>query len=282
MSTLRPFNRILPLIFGAVLIAPHLPAQQPSQTTAAAPLPIFDVVSIRENKSGSGIMMVRPTDTGFSATNTTLSTLVANAFDIRSDLISGLPSWADSARFDVNAKVTDPNINVMKDLTGDQRRAMLQAVLVDRFHIRTHIQTKTLPVYDLIVAKNGPKLKQSAPATPQNADETPSNRKRGSITVNNLAGNNSGMTAVAMPVSMLAANLAYQVERTVIDKTGLTGIYDVSLKWHSSNDLTDDGSHTQFPDLFTALQEQLGLKLESSKGPVQTLVIDHVEMPTAN
>jgi uncharacterized protein (TIGR03435 family) len=94
----------------------------------------------------------------------------------------------------------------------------------------------------------------------------------------------SGMTGTAIPISSLAGNLAFRVERNVIDKTGLTGRYDINLKW-TPEDLegkTDASADNNAPDLFTALQEQLGLKLEPSKGPVDTLVVDHVEMPTEN
>ena len=96
--------------------------------------------------------------------------------------------------------------------------------------------------------------------------------------------NNNHLTAVGVPISNLATNLAFQVERNVIDKTGLTGNYDIDLKWtpHELEGKTDGLTDNNAPDLFTALQEQLGLRLESSKGPVQTLIIDRADMPSAN
>jgi uncharacterized protein (TIGR03435 family) len=265
MNIRRLFSLIASLTFGALLsTAPHLLAQQPSQTTAAATaLPVYDVVSIRENKSSTNGMTIDPRGASFVATNVTLTTLLMNAYDIRSDLTSGLPGWANSVHFDVNAKVSDPDINALKNLSREQRRAMLITLLVERFHLKAHIETKTLPTYDLVIAKGGPRLKENT-------------SHPGSMIIYN-----SKITAVGFTISNLAANLAFIVERNVVDKTGLTGKYDITLKWRP-DDQESAGTDNNDPDLFTALQEQLGLKLESSKGPVDTLVIDHAEMPTAN
>jgi uncharacterized protein (TIGR03435 family) len=156
---------------------------------------------------------------------------------------------------------------------------MIVALLKDRFHLLAHIEIKTLPVYDLVIAKGGSKLKEDAVPLSNSTDpgKTPFNLKPGSFMISD-----SQMTGVAIPVSMLASNLTFQVERNVIDKTGLTGRYDINLKWTPAEQEGKTENSADAPDLFTALQEQLGLKLEPSKGPVDTLVVDHVEMPTAN
>lgn len=281
MNTKRPSNRIVSFAIGALLAtALPLAAQQPSPTTpATAPQPTFDVVSIRENKSDSGVTSFRPAQDGLNITNLTLTNILINAYNIRPELMSGLPHWADSTRFDVNAKVSDPGVDVRK-LPAELRRVMMVALLADRFHLHAHIETKTLPVYDIVIAKGGIRLKENAAVSSPGADSAHPNMKPGTLLFNN----NNHLTAVGIPLSMLASNLAFQVERNVIDKTGLTGKYDFDLKWTPAEQegKTDGITDNAAPDLFTALQEQLGLKLQPSKGPVDTLVIDHVEMPTEN
>lgn len=280
MNIRRPFRLIPSVAFGVLLsTTPHLAAQQPSQTTATAPLPVFDVVAIHENKSATNMSTVRWGGDAFIASNTTLTSLLMSSYGIREDLISGLPGWAESLHFDVNAKVSDPDADVLKKLSRDQRRAMMVAFLNDRFHLRAHIETKTLPVYDLVIAKGGSKLKENTVPLSNSTEpgKTPFNLKPGSFMISD-----SQMTGIAIPVSLFATNLAFRVERNVIDKTGLTGTYDINLKWTPAEQEGKTDSSDNAPDLFTALQEQLGLKLESSKGPVDTLVIDQVEMPSEN
>src|SRR6185437_6796562 len=123
-------------------------------------LPVLDVVAIHENKSLSGNMSIRWGGDAFVATNTNLTSLLMNAYNIREDLMSNLPAWAGSVHFDVNAKISDPDTDALKNLSREQRRAMILALLTDRFHLRTHVVTKTLPVYDLVLAKAGSKLKE--------------------------------------------------------------------------------------------------------------------------
>jgi uncharacterized protein (TIGR03435 family) len=281
MSIFRPFSRMSSVAFGAVLIAAlHLPAQQATQAVAATPVPVYDVVSIHENKSGSGGMSFRWTEGGFAGSNITVPLLLTDAYDLRQELISGLPGWADSFHFDLNAKVSDPDVNALKKLSPDQRRAMMLALLNDRFHLRAHIEIKTLPVYDLVLAKGGSKLKEDNALPSKDFDPAD---KSGKPPTGGFLFSAGQMTGTAIPVSTLAATLAVHVERNIIDKTGLNGKYDINLKWTPPElESKDTGVDNNAPDLFTALQEQLGLKLESSKGPVDTLVIDHVEMPTAN
>jgi len=222
------------------------------------------------------MVRVQTTDAAFTATNVSLSSLVSMAYDIRQNLISGLPGWADT-RFDISAKISDPDIAALKKLPREQRHAMLAVLLADRFHLKAHIETKTLPVYDLVLAKGGSRLKENIALPSDSADQpkTPFGLKRGSMMIDE-----SQMTAVGVAISNLTQNLALRVERNVIDKTGLTGRYDFTLKWRPDDKPAADDNNN--PDLFSALQEQLGLKLEPSKGPVDTLVIDHVEMPTEN
>lgn len=264
----------MPILYRTLLaLALYIPAgaQQP-----ATPLPVFDVVAIHENKSPTDNMSIRWGGDAYVANNITLTFLIMSADNIREELISGLPSWAGSTHFDVNAKISDPDAGALKKLTREQRSAMVAALIADHFHLQTHIVVKTLPVYDLVIAKGGSKLKEvTLPPDNTAPGKGPFNLKPGSFYTSDTE-----MSGLAIPISILASNLAFDVERNVIDKTGLTGRYDINLKWRPDDKPASDDNNA--PDLFTALQEQLGLKLEPSKGPVDTLVIDHVEMPTEN
>jgi uncharacterized protein (TIGR03435 family) len=233
---------------------------------ASAKLPAYDVVSIKLNKSGSGSVDTESNLTRYAATNIPLKKLLANAYDIREELISGVTGPMDSVRFDIAAKIVEPDYDALKKLSPKQRRAMLLPFLAERFQLKAHTETKTLPLYELIVVKDGPKFKQSA-----------SDSKQGGGT---SVHNNRELTAHDVAMTSFASTLEGQVHRTVIDKTGLAGSYDLALKW--SPDSGSDAQIDSAPSIFTALQEQLGLKLQAGKGPVETLVVDHVEMPSEN
>ncbi len=265
------------LLFAVVLVAAlgfcgSSAAQQP-----APPLPVYDAVVIRLNHGVSGRVSSEMDDTTYRAVNVTLKHLLVNAYGVREGLLSGLPGWADSQRYDVTAKVTDPDIKALRSLSREQREAMLAAVLVSGFHLQAHIETKTLPVYELVLANGGPKLAVSA--VPQD----PANPDRPGLGRFNV--HNGDITATGVTLSELAGNLSYPLDRTVIDKTGLTGRYDFHLQWtpdSAANGAPDSGAADAPPNLFTAIQLQLGLKLQPAKGPVPTLVVDHVEQPSEN
>jgi uncharacterized protein (TIGR03435 family) len=265
---MKPFLS-LALVFGA--LCPVVYAQAP----AAAP--VYDAVTIKPNKTGSGRTSISTDDGRFHAENVSLLQLAAYAYDIRTGLISGFTGWADSARFDINAKQIDYDPKVKE--TKEQHQEMMAALLAERFHLKVHVEVKDLPVYDLVVAKDGPRFKES-PAPPPDPDDPKKSSGRGNTSVNGHNGNIE-LTATAIPVAGLVGSLSNQIDRTVIDKTGLKSEYDFHLKFTSENaqpPLPDDAP----PLLFTAIQEQLGLKLVASKGPVNTLVVDHVEQPTEN
>lgn len=207
----------LALSLSSVAFTQEYPVAPPS----AAPLPVYDVISIHENKSSSGFISSGPMSMGargadgYTATNVNVHTLVMNAYEVPPPyIISGLPAWADSIRFDVKAKITDPDIAVLKKLTPEQRRAMLIALLSDRFHLQAHFVSKTLPTYDLVIAKGGPKLKENATfASPDKMAQTPPERRPGSTRLSN-----SHMTAFGVPISNLAANLSSRVGRKIMIK----------------------------------------------------------------
>ena len=262
--------RLLPWSF--LLLPPVLTVAQTIVPTV--PTPAYDVVSIVPNKagdnSGTGIETHEAT---FTATNADLTNLLMNAFDIKPDLIFGLPPWARSNRWNLQAKIVDPDLTTLKKLTNDQRRSMLAQVLADRFHLKTHTETKQLPVYNLVVTPHGPKLKPSAR---QDADN-----------MGGMSSSDSEVTLDTYPLSALAFTLSSILHRTVIDNTGLTAHYDLHLTWAPERPAAvaqDDGRSPADldPSIFSAIQDQLGLKLIPAKGAVPTLIIDHVDLPTPN
>jgi uncharacterized protein (TIGR03435 family) len=275
-STPRRARPIFLLLWAFPLIA-----QQPAITNPQPALPTYDAVSIHpHNASNTNVSFSFHPDS-LSATNITLKELLDYAYQIREDLISGLPGWADSAHFDISARVSDPDHSILDKLTRDQMKAMLRPVLADRFQLKVHTEIRTLPVYDLVLTKDGPTFKQSPPLPDDPDHPTPPGKHRKT----SWQLNNGDLTVTAITMSDFAVTLADQINRTVIDKTGLTDAYDLKLKWTRDEDAdkaADNGTTDRPPDIFTAIQEQLGLKLVPSKGPVTTLVVDHAEKPSPN
>jgi uncharacterized protein (TIGR03435 family) len=162
---------------------------------------------------------------------------------------------------------------------------MLQAMLEERFALKTHVETRDMGIYNLVLYKSNPKIKRSAdqtppppPTTPYSLDALP----RGGA---GITGEPEGMRAVgsAVPIASLVQFLQMHVDRRIIDKTGLSGLFDFDLRFTPESALTRTAvNDSSFPSVFTALQEQLDLKLETTKGPVRVLAIDSVEMPTEN
>ena len=200
----------------------------------AAPVPVYDVVVIKLNKSLTRGTHTDMDDTTFQASNVSLKHLLVNTYGIREGMIFGLPGWAESARYDVSAKVTDPDLKAIRRLTREQRQAMLAAILADRFHLQTHFDQKTLPVYELVVAKGGSKLTESAAQPPDTNPNAP-----GTMNVHN-----TDMTATGVRLSELAGNLSFPLDRTVIDKTALTGRYDFHLQWTDEDGTAHESTQT--------------------------------------
>ncbi len=145
------------LMLCVLAVAPGLARGQ-----AQAPQLEYDAITIKPNDSGTDGTSTSMGDSTFQAKNVAIKRLLVRAYGVRQELISGLPDWANSARFDVNAKVVDPDPAVLKKLTPEQRRQFIVALLRDRFHLQVHIEVKTLPVYELTLAKDGPKFHASA------------------------------------------------------------------------------------------------------------------------
>lgn len=265
-------RRLLLLALALFFIVPISSGQNGSSlyaASAAVKLPAYDVVVIKPNKSGSGSLDIEENVDTYNAKNVTVKNLLEEAYGIRKDLIFGVPGQIDSAHFDVTAKIVEPDAAAIKKLTGRQRGSMMLPVLTERFQLKAHIETRILPIFELVVMPSGPKFKHSA-------------NQMSNSTGTSINGTDRGVQLTAQNISMgsLASSLEGQVHRPVIDKTGLAGNYDVAMKWAS--DRVPSSETNSGPSLFTALQEQLGLKLKPSKGPVDTLVVDHVEMPSEN
>ena len=291
-------------VAGLVLASPPAPAQTnstPAPPAATKPL-VFDAISIKPDNGGTSInnqglissrVMVRNPPDGFSAVNANARFLIANAYDVKEDQISGGPDWVGSKGFDIDAKVTGTDPSDPHQLTKAQRGEGLQALLADRFKLAFHTETKEAPIYVLTEGKGAPKLKESKPS-----DAPPANIPPGAVVRGPDGGGppRGGMmrmsgpgnlTVTAMTMTQFATLLSSQLHRTVVDKTGLTSSYDFTLQWTPDNAPVGPGGDAQpsdptGPTIFTAVQEQLGLKLESTKGPVKTLVIDHIEPPSEN
>jgi uncharacterized protein (TIGR03435 family) len=255
----------------AITISSAQTVAVPAAASAEATAPAYDVMTIKPNNSGSGGTSYGGHGDSFMAQNLSLKMLLQYAYDLNEDSIVGIPSQLDSKRFDIKAKISDPSLDALKNLSEKQGRLMVLPLLTERFQLKTHMETRLGPVYELVVAKGGPKFKPSA-------DQT--SRANGSMGTSSN-GKSSKITANCMPIAVLAKVLTDQIHRLVIDKTGLTGNYDLTLQWmpDDSPASTDDNAP---PSIYTAVQEQLGLKLQPAKAPVEVLVVDHAAMPTEN
>jgi uncharacterized protein (TIGR03435 family) len=257
-------------------------ASPASSANAASPAAFsYEVVSVKPSNpvGAQGVeMWWRSTPDGFSAMGTTVENLMIDAFGLLlTDQIVNLPAWGSSDRIDIEAKMDDDTAAAFKKLSKDEKRSrdeqMLQSVLADRFQLKTHHETRDLPIYELVVAKSGLKMTASP-------EKTTSGWSMG-------RGQFSGH---AVPLDNFVFSLSNEVSRLVVNKTGLTGNYEITLKWtpdemRASADSSNAASPApgeSGPSIFAALEEQLGLKLVSTKGPVDVIVVDHVERPSEN
>jgi uncharacterized protein (TIGR03435 family) len=259
-------------LFIGVLSAVGLRAQAPT-------VPAFEVASVKINKSGdsNGGSSVRPGGR-YIATNITLRALVRSAYGLlHDDQLSGGPSWINSQRFDIIAKAEgNPSTEVFRD----QARLMLRALLADRFKLKVHNETRELPIYTLVIAKRdgklGTQLRLSNLANCQAASARPDSNVPpcggGFARTGHVAARALGFSVLVTAVSNVA-------DRPVVDRTGLTGTFDWDLQWTPVQSLIAESTSDEI-SLVTALQEQLGLKLEAARGPVKVLVIDRAERLT--
>jgi len=230
-----------------------------------AQTPAFDVATVKPSAPNDRGYTVYSSPSGqLTLANMTLKDLIAFAWDVRDFQISGGPGWINSDHYDVVGKS-----ETARGLF--QLRPLVQSLLTERFQLVFHKSSKELSYYALVIGKNEANLYRSG----LHPSQALSPEMRG--------GGSGELTARGIPISMLAAQLATSLGRPVIDRTGLTGNFDLNLQWTQQEMLdAEQKSDPSRPSLFTAVQEQLGLKLESQKGPVEVLVIDRAERPSEN
>jgi len=314
----RPACRLAPLL--AALATPlALGAQAPQPAASAL---AFEVASIKPNNSGDGRVMLGNQPGRFTATNVTLRMLIRNAYQLQDFQISGGPGWLNSDHFDIVAKIDPAVQEAIAAARGGIGRAafpgqgpnalqlMIRSLLADRFKLVAHHETKEQTIYALVVARTdgklGPALKKSdidcaalmasarargQAAPPPTGPPQPGQRMPCAVRIGP-----DNLSASAGTLAQFAQSLGTFVGRIVVDQTGLTGGYDIDLTWTPDQmpqraagtpggqpvringvDIDPNG-----PSIFTAVQEQLGLKLDSQKGPVEMLVIDRAERPVEN
>ena len=263
--------------------------------------PRFEVASVKQNISSPALMMVRPHGGGLTAENAPLRLLIQNAYGVQAYQISGGPAWAQSDGYDIEAK-------------GDGKAShaqvllMLRSLLEDRFQLKVHRETKDLAVYALSVTRNGAKLRQAKegtcvplnpngdlPPLPTRPAQPPPGRACGMVGV---SGESFGVRMQGERVAMpeFVRMLSMVMGRPVVDRTGFADTFDLRLDFTPDDAVaglpravgagesggTAAADPAGPPNIFAAIQEQLGLKLESTKGPVEVLVIDRVERPSQN
>jgi uncharacterized protein (TIGR03435 family) len=269
-----PCAMLLVAVFCFGLVTPALRAQAvPAPPLASTTLPAYDVVSIKPDKTNSGNVSVHIDNGNLDELNVSLKMMIVSAYSLKQSQVFNLPKWGDDARFDIKAKIIQPDKKALEALSPEQFNAMQQPILTDRFHLAFHHEMKMLPVYELVIAKNGPKFKETTVA------EAASTEGVNGVTAGGISIHNRNLVGTGITMAALAGSLSGQVHRIVVDKTGLAGKYNVTLSWAPD----DDGSKapdSTLPTFFTAVQEQLGLKLESGKAEVEGFVVDHAEIPS--
>jgi uncharacterized protein (TIGR03435 family) len=265
----------LPFAFGVALLA-----QTPSS-------PAFEVASIKLNRSGDAARSDLGLPAGrFTATNVPLKQLIVLAYGIRPSQLIGGPNWIASDRFDINAKADVP-------LTPATVGPYIRQLLIERFRLTTHNENRDAAAYALVLARSdgrfGPELQRPdrdycAEAVARQGRGLPPAAAQSGQPARCLMNSRPGTLIVrSMPLTNLAGALTESVGRSVVDRTGLEGVFDLTLKWtpeplSASSDSA--GPAVSGPSVFAALQEQLGLKLEPTRATVAGLVIDRVEHPT--
>ena len=270
--------------------APTVPLSVPpsEDTPTYSPTLTFDVASIREAPRVNGVNMNidDPAHAStFRVTGIPLQYLIQLAYGFGPFQVSGAPDWVNGMYVTVQAK-SDPAVDaLLAKLPDDQalleKRHMLQALLADRLQLKTHWETRPGSGFNLTIAKGGPKLQPTKVDPAEPADPSQPAPVANALGPEVHAGGSSQGRVIEcrrFTMRSITAMLGTQLKEPVVDRTGLTGTYDFTIQFNLDNSTEPDA----YPSLPTALEEQLGLKLESAKGPIDTLVIDHVARPSDN
>lgn len=238
----------------------------------------FEVASVKASPAGDRPATISVSPSGlYTATSMPLRILIRNAFGLQLDeQLAGGPDWVNAARFDISAKAENPRPSI------EHRREMLQALLKERFKLVVHSETRQLPIYSLVVARADGSLGPQLTRPTVDCDALADRMLRGEVPpqpaaqppLHGMRMQGGKLEISCMPLQMLISNLTSSVGRMVVDRTGLTGNFNLRLEWETRP--VADGNR---PSMFAAVQEQLGLKLEPARGPVEVVVIDHIERP---
>jgi uncharacterized protein (TIGR03435 family) len=278
---------VVACIVALMLVSP-LRAQLPRMSVvspgdaapAAGPLPEWDVAVVKPHAPGDNTMSWRSSTDSVEMVNLTLESMICNAWYLNGFQVSGLSGWMKSSGFDLTAKVSAEDLAAYKKLNSKQYQEMMQKLLIERFQLKVHMETKTLPIYELTVDKGGSKLKPTTAIDAPSEEEMrehPEKYKKGFSTMGPGRFEGTGVQ-----VGALTAQLENALGKPVHDTTGLKGLYDITLHYRPDQTATDNGENADVPSVFSAVQEQLGLKLVPAKGPVETLVVDAAQKPEAN
>jgi len=262
---------IAAVLFAAVFAHAQGPAVEAKQYR-------FEVETIKPNARRDGSWKLEFTVDGFTAMGVPLRKVIEEAYGTYDrERLTGLPPWGESELWDIEAKFDAATVSDYKDLTIDQRRQMLRALLAERFKVATHHETRDIDAFALVIAKDGPKIKQTPP------EKIPEFEVKGSDGL--VTQSQRGVVEITgTSMKGLAGWLRGPAGRIVLDKTGLPGRYDISLRWtpEDFSATAMSAPDTGGPSIFSALQEQLGLKLQLGKFPMDSLVVDHAERPSEN
>ena len=245
-----------PIVVG--VLNPHVARGQ----SAPVALPQFEVASVKPHKPEAGPLRASTSvEIGrINFVNVTVANCIRQAYRLKPYQVSGGPGWLSDDRYDVIAKAAG-------EASRNQVMLMLQALLTDRFKLTFHFEEKEMPIYSLVIAKNGPKIKEVK-------DDERTGWKSEEIRSTPSVPRSISMTQFAGALSRLR-----ELDRPVVDRTGLRGVFNINLDFVADDAASPDSTG---PSIFAALPEQVGLKLETTKGPVKILVIDHVERPSGN
>ena len=269
---------------AAASLLPQATSAAPQDLNMKISVPAYEIVSIKLASSDERGADWQPLPNGFDFKNLPLAPLIYQAYGITLDSqISGLPEWAKSDRYYVSARADEDTVEAWKKLSRQellkQQQLMLQALFAVRCQLKMRHEIKQLPVYDLVIAKNGLKMKEAAPEEKESSVWKTSS-------MYSATGQRGGYTITATTHAGTALGLAHSIPsyvgRVIVVKTSLGDKrFDFELKWSSDDQAVPDAANAG-SSIFKALEEQLGLKLEPTKEPIDTFVVEHVERPSAN
>jgi uncharacterized protein (TIGR03435 family) len=287
------FTLTRPIAAHAQLNLPLAHAPQNSAAAPTAPKYQFEVISIKPTQTRGSSFVSGFTADGYRASHDTIMLVIVQAFGVSAFSITGAPPWLSDESYDIEAKMDEATAEAMKAMSPDQRKAaqrqMLQAMLADRFALKTHSETVDGSVYALTTGKDGAKLQAADPGKAFQLMGPDGGSVSGVITRGRGSEGGRRLNATSVNMAYFVKALTVELRKPVIDKTGLTGTYDFTLEFAPEQapraESDDSGAPPSEPgaaSIFTALQQQLGLKLEAGRGPVQKFVIDHIERPSGN